>query len=53
MKDAVIRDHAGVDQPDGATPITVLGSVMGPHPFPTIVRDFQAVISKEIKAADS
>ena len=27
-----------------------LGSVMGPHPFPTIVRDFQAVISKEIKA---
>ena len=26
-----------------------LGSVMGPHPFPTIVRDFQAVISKEIK----
>ena len=28
----------------------VLGSVMGPHPFPIIVRDFQAVISKEIKA---
>lgn len=27
----------------------VLGSVMGPHPFSTIVRDFQAVISKEIK----
>ena len=27
----------------------VLGSVMGPHPFPAIVRDFQAVISKEIK----
>ena len=27
----------------------VLSSVMGPHPFPTIVRDFQAVISKEIK----
>lgn len=27
----------------------VLGSVMGPHPFPTIVRDFQAIISKEIK----
>ncbi len=26
-----------------------LGSVMGPHPFPIIVRDFQAVISKEIK----
>ncbi|WP_022753288.1 tryptophan synthase subunit beta [Butyrivibrio fibrisolvens] len=28
----------------------VLGSVMGPYPFPTIVRDFQAVISKEIKS---
>ena len=27
----------------------VLGSVMGPHPFPTIVRDFQKVIGKEIK----
>ena len=27
-----------------------LGSVMGPHPFPTIVRDFQAVISRELKA---
>ncbi len=26
-----------------------LGSVMGPHPFPVIVRDFQAVISREIK----
>ena len=28
----------------------VLGSCMGPHPFPTIVRDFQSVISKELKA---
>lgn len=27
----------------------VLGSVMGPHPFPTIVRDFQSVIGREIK----
>ncbi len=27
----------------------VLGSCMGPHPFPTIVRDFQAVISREVK----
>ena len=26
-----------------------LGSVMGPHPFPTLVRDFQAVISREIR----
>jgi tryptophan synthase beta chain len=28
----------------------VFGSVMGPHPFPTIVRDFQSVIGKEVKA---
>ena len=28
----------------------VLGSVMGPYPFPTIVRDFQKIIGKEIKA---
>ena len=28
----------------------VLGSVMGPYPFPEIVRDFQSVISREIKA---
>ena len=28
----------------------VLGSVMGPHPFPTIVRDFQSVIGREIKS---
>ena len=27
----------------------VLGSVMGPHPFPTIVRDFQKIIGKEVK----
>lgn len=27
----------------------VLGSVMGPHPYPTIVRDFQAVIGKEAR----
>ena len=27
----------------------VLGSAVGPHPFPTIVRDFQSVISKEVK----
>ena len=27
----------------------VLGSAVGPHPFPEMVRDFQAVISKEIK----
>ena len=28
----------------------VIGSVMGAHPFPTVVRDFQSVISKEIKS---
>ena len=27
----------------------LIGSVVGPHPFPTMVRDFQAVISAEIK----
>ena len=27
-----------------------IGSVMGPHPYPTMVRDFQKVISAEIKA---
>jgi tryptophan synthase beta chain len=28
----------------------IIGSVVGPHPFPTIVRDFQAVIGRETKA---
>lgn len=28
----------------------VLGSVMGPHPFPTIVRDFQSVIGREVRS---
>lgn len=28
----------------------VIGSTMGPHPFPMIVRDFQSVISKEARA---
>ena len=28
----------------------VLGSVMGPHPYPKMVRDFQSVIGKEVKA---
>lgn len=27
----------------------VIGSVMGPHPFPTIVRDFQSVIGREVR----
>jgi tryptophan synthase beta chain len=49
LKDAVnaaMRDWAGSV---GDTHY-VLGSVMGPHPFPTIVRDFQAIIGREIKA---
>ena len=48
LKDAVseaMREWAG----DTAREHYCLGSVMGPHPFPVIVRDFQAVISKEIK----
>lgn len=28
----------------------VLGSVMGPHPYPEMVRDFQSVIGREVKA---
>lgn len=28
----------------------IIGSAIGPHPFPTIVRDFQAIIGREIKA---
>ena len=28
----------------------VIGSVMGPHPFPVMVRDFQSVISREIRS---
>lgn len=28
----------------------LIGSVVGPHPYPTMVRDFQKVIGKEIKA---
>ncbi len=48
LKDAVnetMREWAGrVDDT-----LYVLGSVMGPHPFPMIVRDFQSIISKEAK----
>ncbi len=28
----------------------LIGSVVGPHPYPTIVRDFQSVIGREIRA---
>ena len=48
LKDAVneaMREWAG--RMDDT--LYVLGSVMGPHPFPTIVRGFQKIIGKEIK----
>ena len=48
LKDAVnetMREWAG--RMDDT--LYVLWSVMGPHPFPTIVRDFQKIIGKEIK----
>jgi tryptophan synthase beta chain len=48
LKDAVnatMREWAGRIQDTHYC----LGSVMGPHPFPTMVRDFQAVIGREIK----
>ena len=48
LKDAVnetMREWAGRVHDT----LYVLGSVMGPHPFPMIVRDFQSVISREAK----
>ena len=51
---ATLKDAVSETMREGTNRIAdthyVLGSCMGPHPFPTIVRDFQAVISKEIKA---
>ena len=49
MKDAVneaMRDWVT----NLSTTHYLVGSAIGPHPFPTIVRDFQRVIGKEIKA---
>ena len=49
LKDAIneaMRDWVATT----ATTHYVLGSVLGPHPFPTMVRDFHAVIGKEAKA---
>ena len=50
---ATLKDAVSEAMRDWCTNVShthyCLGSVMGPHPFPTIVRDFQAVISKEIK----
>ncbi len=48
LKDAVNEAmHEWVSRVDDT--LYVLGSVMGPHPFPTIVRDFQSVISREAR----
>ena len=49
LKDAGVRGHVAWTAQVQDTHYC-LGSCMGPHPFPTIVRDFQAVISREIKA---
>ncbi len=49
LKDAV-NEAMRVWSNECATTHYCLGSVMGPHPFPTIVRDFQAVISEEARA---
>ena len=50
---ATLKDAVSETMREWATRISdthyCLGSVMGPHPFPTIVRDFQSVMSKEIK----
>jgi tryptophan synthase beta chain len=49
LKDAVneaIRDWVS----NAATTHYLLGSALGPHPYPTIVRDFQAVIGREARA---
>jgi tryptophan synthase beta chain len=49
LKDATneaMRDWMGSSE----TTHYILGSVVGPHPFPMIVRDFQAVIGRETKA---
>lgn len=48
LKDAIneaLRDW--VTNPE--TTYYLIGSVVGPHPYPTIVRDFQSIIGKEIK----
>ena len=49
LKDACSAAFREWTSPHSTTRITASARAMGPHPFPTIVRDFQAVISKEIK----
>jgi len=50
---ATLKDAVNATMREWASRITdthyCLGSVVGPHPFPIIVRDFQAVIGREIK----
>jgi tryptophan synthase beta chain len=49
LKDAIneaLRDWVA----STATTHYILGSVLGPHPFPTMVRDFQSVIGNEARA---
>jgi tryptophan synthase beta chain len=51
---ATLKDAVNATMREWASRISdthyVLGSVMGPHPFPTIVRDFQSVIGREVRA---
>ena len=49
LKDAV-NEALKVWMERSADTYYVLGSVMGPHPYPEIVRDFQKIIGEEIKA---
>lgn len=50
---ACLRDGTDEAMRDWVTNLStthyLIGSAIGPHPFPTIVRDFQSVIGKEIK----
>lgn len=51
---ATLKDAINEAMRDWATNISTtfycIGSVMGPHPYPAMVRDFQKIISEEIKA---
>ncbi len=49
LKEAVESAFLSYEK-DYTNSIYCIGSVVGPHPFPTIVKDFQSVIGKEVKA---
>jgi len=49
LKDAV-DEALGAYMKEADKSYYLLGSAVGPHPYPTMVRDFQKVISQEIKA---